>query len=569
MTYEELEEQNRQLKDQILILTQQLDWLKRQLFGRKGEQLDHPDLFGGQQPGKQESPGDVDAPEDLVPSSDSPNPKNNQREKRPRKIRKERLPADLPVRTEEIIPEFVQANPTAWRNSGFEEKTQLEKEPAYFYLRRILRLKFVPIDNPFSPPVIEPAKPTMIEGGFWGPGILAEILANKYLYHLPFDRQHVLNKQRYGIDLSPNTMGDVAAKVADQCGLLVGLMKQHMLESGYVRADETFIRYLDKCIPGGSSTGYFWVYRGLTGEVIFDWQTSREHRHVSDWLGPDYQGILQSDGYQAYENYCRAQKLLGKKVIRASCLAHIRRKFENARAERPEVIDWILRIIARLYLLETPLREYGADAAARLRVRHNRSQPLIHLLEKAFKRLIATPYPTQKRPRSSAPIRPWPMARHADLPPRRPRRDRQQRDRERHPAKRRRQEKLAIRRQPRSRQTFRSHVYLAHQRPQSRRRSASLPPSAYRTPPQHPDRRTRYPTASHLGRRQPHRPPRDQVRKRKSRLKPATLSNFGKEIALIRTADARVLTYQRNDGVSSGGISRIAPSNGDTVAKLE
>jgi transposase-like protein len=70
-----------------------------------------------------------------------------------------------------------------------------------------------------------------------------------------------------------------------------------------------------------------------------------------------------------------------------------------------------------------------------------------------------------------------------------------------------------------------------------RRRSASLPSSAYRTSPKHPDRRTRYPTASHLGRRQP----RDQVRKRKSRLKPTTLSNFGRESPTIQTADARVL----------------------------
>jgi transposase len=387
LTNEELVEQNQQLKDQILILTQQLDWLKRQLFGRKGEQLDHPDLFGGQEPGKQDSSGDADAAEDQAQSTDSPNPKSD---KRPRKIRKDRLPENLPVRTEEIIPEFVQANPDAWRNSGFEEKTQLEKEPGYFYLLRTLRLKFVPIDSPLSPPVIEPAKPTMIEGGFWGPALLAEILTNKYLYHLPFDRQHVLNKQRYGVDLSPNTMGDAAAKVADQCGLLVGLMKKRMLEGGYVRADETFIRYLDRFIPGGSSIGYFWVYRGLTGNVIFDWQTSREHRHVGDWLGLDYEGILQSDGYQAYENYCRIQRLRGKKVIRASCLAHIRRKFENARAERPEVIDWILRIIARLYMLETPLREYGADAAVRRRVRQNRSRPLISLLGKTFKRLIAT-----------------------------------------------------------------------------------------------------------------------------------------------------------------------------------
>jgi hypothetical protein len=185
-------------------------------------------------------------------------------------------------------------------------------------------------------------------------------------------------------------MGDAAAKVADQCGLLVGRMKQGMLASRYVRADETFIRYLDRTIPGGSSNGYFWVYRGLTGDVIFDWQTSREHRHASEWLGPDYEGILQSDGYQAYENYCRVQRARDKTVLRAACLAHIRRKFENARAERPEVIDWILRIIARLYMIENPLREYKVDAAVRLRVRQNRSRPPMNLLGKAFKRLITT-----------------------------------------------------------------------------------------------------------------------------------------------------------------------------------
>ena len=225
MTNEELQQQNQELKDQILILTQQLDWLKRQLFGRKSEQLNHPDLFADQQTEKPDSSGDAAAPEEGVQSTAAA-----KTEKRTRSIRKDRLPENLPVRTEEIIPEIVQANPEAWRNCGFEEKTQLEKEPAYFYLRRILRMKFVPVENPFSPPVIEPAKPTIIEGGFWGPGLLAEILSNKYLYHLPFDRQQVLNKQRYGVDLSPNTMGDAAAKISDQCGLLVGLMKQRMLE---------------------------------------------------------------------------------------------------------------------------------------------------------------------------------------------------------------------------------------------------------------------------------------------------------------------------------------------------
>ena len=70
----------KELEAQVLLLSQQLDYLKRQLFGRKSEGLDHPDLFtpdtpGG--PGKPGPSGDADAPEDetqvateVVPSSE-------------------------------------------------------------------------------------------------------------------------------------------------------------------------------------------------------------------------------------------------------------------------------------------------------------------------------------------------------------------------------------------------------------------------------------------------------------------------------------------------------------------
>lgn len=380
----ELEERNRLLEQQVLILTQQLDYLKRQLFGRKSEQLDHPELFGEDAPGKDESSDATSEPEEDNASGE--NEKTKGKKKRP--IRKDRLPDHLPKHIEEIIPTHVLADPGKWRGAGYEESFQLEKEPAYFYLRCIRRMKFAPVDNPLSPPVIEPAKPTIIEGGFWGPGLLAEVLANKYLYHLPFDRQRVLNLQRHGVDLSPNTMGDAAEKVADQCGILVTRMKQRMLGSGYVRADETFIRYLDRMEPGGSSRGYFWVYRSLEGDAIFHWTTTREHHHAADWFGPDYEGIVQSDGYKAYVNYSNAQRLRGKDVTRVACMAHIRRKFEKAQAEKPEVVGWILRVIAQLYRIETSLRDKGASAEVRARVRQNQCRSLIDLLNKAFKHLI-------------------------------------------------------------------------------------------------------------------------------------------------------------------------------------
>ena len=71
---------------------------------------------------------------------------------------------------EEEIPAAVQAEPQRWRRTGaVETHTQLAKEPAYYYLRRIVRPQFVPIDDPLHPPVGAPAQPAMIEGGFRGP----------------------------------------------------------------------------------------------------------------------------------------------------------------------------------------------------------------------------------------------------------------------------------------------------------------------------------------------------------------------------------------------------------------
>ncbi|GAA5484314.1 IS66 family transposase ISVsp3 [Haloferula sargassicola] len=185
-------------------------------------------------------------------------------------------------------------------------------------------------------------------------------------------------------------MSDAADKVADQLAILVARIKERMIEGGVVRSDETYIRYLDRIIPGGSARGYFWVYRGLDGDVIFDWQTSREHHHLADWLGADFEGILQSDGYEAYERYCELQRRRGKDVRRAACLAHIRRKFEKALKERPALVRWILKIIGRLYRTEAMLREHRAPPEVRARVRQNLSRPLIRLLGKAFRHLRAT-----------------------------------------------------------------------------------------------------------------------------------------------------------------------------------
>jgi hypothetical protein len=156
-----------------------------------------------------------------------------------RSIRNDRLPENLTVRTGEIFPEIVQANPEDWRSCGFKEKTSAKKT-AYFHLHRILRMEFALVENPLSPP-----NTPSWEAASGAPGLLTKTLSNKYLDRLPFERQNILKKQRSGIDLSPNTM-DAAANIANPYRVHVRRMKQRILARRYVRSDEIFIRDLDK-----------------------------------------------------------------------------------------------------------------------------------------------------------------------------------------------------------------------------------------------------------------------------------------------------------------------------------
>jgi transposase len=343
---------NKEQADQIAILRQQVEYLKRQLFGRKSEKsLEHLDLFEGEEmQGKPEA-------ETAAEVADKPDKKEKPKGKRP--IRVERLPDNLPVVVVELIPEEVKAAPDEWRRMGTEESDQLEKEPGYFYLKRTIRPKFVRRDHPFQPPIMAPAKPKIIDSGFWGDSLLSEILTNKYLYHLPFYRQEQLYHYRFGISLSRKTMGDAAEKVSGMMGVLVNRMKETMILGGHLQIDETPVTYLDPKHPKGSRTGYYWVYRGLNGEVIFDWCTTREHKHLLKWLGKNFSGTLQSDGYGAYEDYATSQALAGKVVI-----------------------------IGKLYGLEETLREHHADAAIRARMRQKHSAPLIKLLKEAIAHLL-------------------------------------------------------------------------------------------------------------------------------------------------------------------------------------
>ncbi len=86
-------------------------------------------------------------------------------------------------------------------------------------------------------------------------------------------------------------------------------------------------------------------------------------------------GILQVDGYAAYNRLTRADRR-GAPIQLAYCWAHARRKlFEIAKNSTAPIAEDGLRQIAELYAIEAEIK--GQSAVDRLAARHRRSAPRV------------------------------------------------------------------------------------------------------------------------------------------------------------------------------------------------
>src|SRR5690625_5787612 len=88
------------------------------------------------------------------------------------------------------------------------------------------------------------AFPSGIDKGIAGPGLLASILVDKYVDHLPLYRQ----RQRFlreNIPIAASTLDGWAAAAMDRLGILWEHLLPATKERGDLQADETPIQYQD------------------------------------------------------------------------------------------------------------------------------------------------------------------------------------------------------------------------------------------------------------------------------------------------------------------------------------
>jgi transposase len=359
-----LTEENAELRAEVKKLHERMDYLIRQLFGRKSEKIDPNQLMlalGLDELQQEDEPEEDETPLPAsVPSG-----------KKRRQV-KDRLPEDLPVKITYIDPLEVTAEPDKYRCIGEESHSELSMTHPVYFVNKTVRRKYVRKDDRTQPPVISPAEPRLIENSFASVELLTDIVLKKYTEHLPLYRQEQTLKRRYGIELSRKTMSGWIWHIGNWLQIIYNEIKEEIRSSGYLQVDETCIKYL---VPGTgrAHSGYLWVYYTPGGGVILEWHTGRGSECLNSMLGSFF-GDIQCDGYQAYRTFNLSRDEEARCQIYA-CWAHVRRKFFNAQNESTVAAE-ILREIQNLYRIESELRKNNATHKQRA-VRRRESKAIL------------------------------------------------------------------------------------------------------------------------------------------------------------------------------------------------
>ena len=258
---------------------------------------------------------------------------------------------------------------------GAEETRLLEYEPARFKVLVYTRPKYSDPRNPDRGVIMAELPPRLIEKGMAGEGLLAHVVVDKYVDHLPLYRQHQRFK-REGIDLPKSTLGEWIAHTAWHLVPLYEALMQEALSSGYLQADETTIQVQDRNKPGKTHRGYYWAYHTPEQKLfVMEYRKSRARAGPVAFLRR-YAGLLQTDGYAAYEAFD-----VHPSITTYGCMAHARRKFSDCFESEPEKARYVLEQIKLLYKIERRLRERSAGAEERRQVRQDEAKPVLEALK--------------------------------------------------------------------------------------------------------------------------------------------------------------------------------------------
>jgi len=278
------------------------------------------------------------------------------------------LPENLP-RIEEVIA--CEANCARCGEQtaviGYDSSEVLDHEPAKWFVRVTKREKRA--CGKCSEVRMAELEPRIVEKGLASDRVVVETVVAKYCDHLPLYRQEAMLEREAGVEIARATLDGWVMRVGELLEPVVGAMRGDLLRASYIQADETVVPVQMHDGRGADHQAYLWQYGQPGGETVFDFQLGRGRDGPAKFL-KDWNGILQTDGYQAYEN------IGGHKLVHVGCWTHARRKFVDAVKVNPQdgpAIAMVTRMDA-LFLVDRQARQAQVSAEERQALRREYSQ---------------------------------------------------------------------------------------------------------------------------------------------------------------------------------------------------
>ena len=384
------------LAKELGLLKEQIEWLKRQLFGRKSERMefDPKQLLLDQLL--------IDVIENTPPAEPTA-AVEKQVAAHVRKITPHGrgvLPSHLEREVVEIdIPEEQKTLSDGRMRPfiGFEESEKLACTPQRFFVKVTRRFKYgSPVGSEENGVIEAPVPESLLPRCLADESLLAHVAVSKYGDHLPAYRLEGIFK-RSGIILSRQTICDWMQELGINLELLVGEYKKQLFATGMVHNDDTPVNLLEENRKKASGKkirkARFWASCAAPRDgpwTVFDFTVSREAEGPKEFF-KDYTGKMTCDAYAGYALLFEPGEE-DPRIVLYGCWAHVRRYFFNAfKGSDPKLGGEFVALIKILYDIEESIKEKTNEE--RIAARRTRSRAVLDVVKARIDELIPVTTP--------------------------------------------------------------------------------------------------------------------------------------------------------------------------------
>lgn len=361
---ERAEHERNEFKKLYLLVTLELERLKRQLFGQKAETVDPAQvqlafapvleaLERARRGGAAEASAVESELQRLRERAEAEVARRKAQKKPPAPHgRRDLSLEDLPV--ENIViepPERLIPGGEALVKIGEEIAEHIDRRPASLVRVRVVRPKYkrpeaAPAGGAVAPAqaapiVIAPLPERPIPRGIAGPGLLAHVLVSKYADHLPLHRQERIFR-REGLHLPRSTLcGFVQGSVSLLARIVEAMWEDARANARWVCIDATGVLVLakDQC-----RRNHFWVVVAEREHVLFRF-TKTHDGLVPAGLLEGFRGYVLADASSVYHELYRRETA----ITEVGCWAHARRRaFDALSTDEPRALV-LIGFIGLLY----------------------------------------------------------------------------------------------------------------------------------------------------------------------------------------------------------------------------